>query len=399
MPVNTSFKRGLLLGAACLVATTAAAQEEGPRLSFRLEQRLEAGRNLGLDVPAEGTTFLSTTALDFGMVDQTPLESVELNGSIALVIENSPDTDGTEIDLGRPGVNLAYTREVPDAILSLGVRYRRDDVSALAEDLADADEDGTEIDYGASLYYETRRTTPASVFFEATYDGTEYEDRAPGSSLLGSDTVELRVGSNLRFSDSLTGTVSIARSREVDEADVVTRTTTLAFGMVQALRSGSASVDLEYATGDDEDRTTIIFGRSYALRTGSLAFRLGVTESDMGGTDLIGGIDWTQEIADATFTASLDRSVSYDGVTTEETSLGFTWDQRLDGVSSIAFDLSHDISKTPAETITETRYAATYSRAIAERAEFDIGVSYRIRDDLGGRAEAPLVFVAFGRDF
>lgn len=399
MPVKTSITRGLLLGAACMAATGAAAQEEGPRLSFRLEQRLEAGRNLGLDVPAEGTTFLSTTALDFGLVDETPLASVELNGSIALVIENSPDTDGTEIDLGRPGVNLAYTREVPDAILSLGVRYRRDDVSALAEDLADADEDGTEIDYGASLYYETRRTTPASVFFEATYDGTEYEDRPVGSTLVGSDTVEVRIGSNLRFSDTLTGTISLGRSREVDEAGTVTRTTIAELGLDYALQAGSASADLVFENGDDENRTTLTLGRNYELRTGSLGFRLGVTRSDLGGTDLIGGVDWTQDVADATFSASLDRSVSFDGVTTEETSLTLSWDQSLDEISSLVFDISHAISDSPAERITETRYAATYSRAIAERAEFDLGVSYRIRDDLAGRAESPLVFVAFGRDF
>lgn len=399
MRVNTSIKRALLLGATCLVATGAAAQEEGPRLSFRLEQRFEAGRNLGLDVPAEGTTFLSTTSLDFGLVDETPLESVELNGSIALVIENSPDTDGTEIDVGRPGVNLAYTREVPDAILSLGVRYRRDDVSALAEDLADADEDGTEIDYGASLYYETRRTTPASVFVELTYDGTDYEDRAVGSTLVASDTVELRIGSNLRFSDTLTGTVSLGRSREVDEAGTVTRTTTAELGLDYALRAGNASADLLFENGDSENRTTLTFGRNYELRTGSLGFRLGVTRSDRGGSDLIGGIDWTQDIADATFSASLDRAVSFDGVTTEETSVEFTWDQTLDEVSSLVFDLSYAISDSPLEKIEETRLAATYSRAIADMAEFDVGVSYRIRDDLVGRAESPLVFVAFGRDF
>ena len=90
-------RRGVLLGAgllgAGLSALPALAQDEGGlRMVFGLEQRFEAGRNLGLEVPDEGDSVSAETRLSFGLSDRTALSVLEFGASAALVIENTPDS-------------------------------------------------------------------------------------------------------------------------------------------------------------------------------------------------------------------------------------------------------------------------------------------------------------------
>lgn len=398
----------LIWGAAGLIAavggsaTAVSAQEAGGvRLTFGIEQRFEFGRNLGLAVPSEGSSKTSATVLSFGLFSETGLDRLEFTASGALVIENSPDTVGTEIDFGRPEVGFAYVREVPEALFSITARYRSDDVGALAEDLADATADGTQIDYGVTLRYEALRTSPASLFVEGSFDGTEYQDTTD-PTLLDTDTYGLTVGTRLRFSEVLFGTLSVGQSREVESSGAITETTTTRAGLDYAMANGSASVGLIFDSGDDEDRTTLEFGRTLELPTGSLSGRLGVTKSDVGGTDLVGGIDWTQELPAGVFTVSVVRSASYDTTlaeTTVDTGVALGWERAVNDVSSVALDLTWDLSDAPSERIEETEIGATYSYSLTVDASLDVGMRYRVREDLAGRAQSPLVFVALGRTF
>ncbi len=391
-----------LIAAVGLSATAASAQEEGGlRLSFGIEQRLEFGRNLDLDVPAEGSSKVAATVLSFGLLTETGLDRLEFTASGALVIENSPDTVGTEIDFGRPEVRFAYVREVPDALFSITARYLSDDVGALAEDLADSDADGTEIDYGVTLRYEAFRTSAASLFVEADFDGTEYKDTTD-PSLLDTDTYGLTVGTRLRFSEVMFGTLSVGQSREDEEGGLITDTTTVRAGLDYAMANGSASVGLIFDSSDDEDRTTLEFGRTVELPAGSVSGRLGVSQSDVGGSDLVGGIDWTQDLPDGALTVSVDRSASFDrttGETTVETGIAVGWERVVNDLSSVGLDLTWDISDASSERIEETEIGATYSYALTADASLDVGMRYRVREDLGGRAESPLVFLALGRTF
>lgn len=391
-----------LIAALGMSATAASAQEEGGlRLTFGVEQRFEVGRNLGLDVPAEGTSKVAATVLSFGLISETPLDRLEFTASGALVVENSPDTAGTEVDFGRPELRFAYVREIPEALFSIEARYLSDDVSVLAEDLADSAADGTEIDYGVALRYEALRTSPASIFVEGTYDRTEYQDTTD-PTLVDSDTYGATVGTRLRFSEVLIGTLSLGQSREVEDTGAITETTTTSAVLDYAMANGSASVALTFESSDDEDRTTLELGRTIELPNGSFSGRLGVSQSDEGGTDLVGGIDWTQELPAGVFTASVDRSASYDAAaaeTTVDTGVALGWERAVNDLSSVAVDLTWDVSDAPSERIEETEIGATYSYALTADASLDVGMRYQVRKDLGGRAEAPLVFLAIGRTF
>ena len=315
MPRTFPFRRmRALSGATCPAALLAVAFAGSPahaqdgggqRFTFGIEQRFEVGRNTDLSFDSEGTSATATTIFSLGVVDETALERVVIDASVGLVIERTPDSDGTEVDIGSPGLDFTYVREVPDASLTLGASYIRDDVADLADDLTDADAEGTQTNYGLRARYETFRTAPASLFLEAAFDGERYEDTIdPG--LVDTDTVTLTIGSNLRFSDVLTGTVSASREREEDEAGTVSTTDSLTAGLVYAMANGSASLQVGHEQSDDETRNSLTVGRSLEVATGSLSVTLGVTDSDAGGSDVIGSIRWTQQLGAGTMSVELD---------------------------------------------------------------------------------------------
>lgn len=393
------------MGAAILAASAASAQEApdgGFQLSFGIDQRFEYGRNVDLATPAEGDSATSTTRFSFGLSSITPLDRIEFGAAADLLIESSPDTDGTEIDFGRPDLSFSYVREIPDALLSVTARYVEDDVGALDDDLSLTGSDGTEIDYGVTLRYEGLRTAPASIFVEASFDGTEYRDTTD-PTLLDTETTALELGTVLRLNDVLSATLSIGQEREVEEPGTVTETTTTTAELEQVLANGTVFGSISQADDGTENRITLEFGRSLTLANGgSLTGRIGVTESDLGGNDVIASLEWVNPLPDGSITASLSRGVDYDTAaaeTTVDTRLDLGWTRDVNDRASIALDFSWALSDAPSEQIEETELGATYSYALSAASTLDVGMSYRTRDDLGGRAESPVVFVGIGRSF
>jgi hypothetical protein len=283
------------------------------------------------------------------------------------------------------------------------LRFISDDVDRLAEDLADATAVGTQTEYGIALRFETGRTTPASFFAEAAYDVLEYEDTVD-PDLIDTRTTTLAAGARLRFSEVTTGTFALGFTREDEDGeDDTTNTPSATFGLDYALANGAASVFLTQSSEDGgEDRTTFGIGRSLDLPSGALSGRLGVTRSDRGETDLIGGIDWTQTFPDGEIVFALSRSSSYDSdvdETTVDTDVALDWRHDFNTVSSIAFDVSWELSDAPSERVEETEFGATYSHALTADWRLESSVRYRVRDDIEGLAESPSVFLALGRSF
>lgn len=399
-------RHSYLLGAAIMAASPALAQgagEGGFNLSFGIDQRFEYGRNVDLDTPSLGTTARSTTLFSFGLSSITPLDRLTFDASMDLLIEDSPSTSGTEIDLGRPNLAFSYVREVPDVLLGVDATYREGDVDALDDDLTLSGTAGTQTDYGVTLRYEALRTAPASVFLEMSFDRTEYQD-VTDPALVDSDTYGVTVGSVLRLNDVLSATLSAGRSREVEDAGPVTNTTTLSAELTQTMANGTIFGSLTHEDDGTEKRYTLEFGRSLGLANGgSLTASAGVTHSDQGGSDLIASLDLVNPLADGAITASLSRSASFDdgppAETTVDTRLALGWTRNVNERSSVALDLSWAQSDAPSETIEETELVATYSYLLAAESTLDVGFSYTTREDLGGRANSPLVFVGIGRNF
>lgn len=441
-------RRGVLLGAgllgAGLSALPALAQDEGGlRMVFGLEQRFEAGRNLGLEVPDEGDSISAETRLSFGLSDRTALSVLEFGASAALVIENTPDSDGTEIDVGRPDLSFAYTREVPNALFGVTAHYREDDVDAFDLDLTDDADEGTRTDYGAGIRFETGRTAPLGFAAALSHDVTEYHD-VTDPDLNDIRTTRLDLETRLRFSEVLTGRISLAASRaeEEDAADTLTesltafagfdylvserlslglslghtRIDTEEFGITTrdtgpfaqldldyAMPNGSATAALSVATDADEGtRTTFEIGRALDLPRGALSARLGVTHADAAGTDLIGGLAWTHALPDSRIEVSLERSVYYDDdddETAVNTAFDIVWSHDVNALSTIGLDFSYEVSDAPSERIEVAGIGATWRYALTPDWHLDTGMRYRVRRDLDGRAESPSIFVSLGRSF
>lgn len=364
--------RGACLALAAGTAATGAAAQDvgGVRHTFDVEQRFEFGRNLDLATPAAGSSAVAATVLSYGLFSETPLDRLAFTASGALVIENSPDTAGTEIDFGRPEVGFLYVREIPDALFSVALRYVSDDVSALTDDLALADASGTEIDYGVTLRYEALRTSPASIFVEATFDATEYEDTTD-PSLVESDTYGLTAGTRLRFSEVMDGVFSLGVTREEDAGGIVADTFIIRAGVEYEMIDGIAAVFLTREEGDTEDSTAL-------------------------------DLDWTRDLPDGALSLGVGVSQTFDSVAgerTDETDVEIGWTQTVNDESAIALSLSWAQSDAPSEQIWETELGATYSYALTDDASLEVGASFRERDDAGGRASSQLLFVAIGRSF
>lgn len=442
------FRRTVLQGAGLLGAGFAAlpalAQDEGGlRMVFGIEQRFEAGRNLGLEVPDEGDSIAATTRLSFGLSDRTALSWLELNASTGLVIENTPDSDGTEIVVGRPDLTFAYTREVPNALFGVTAHYRRDDVDAFDRDLTEDADEGTRTDYGLGLRFETGRTAPLGFAASLSHDVTEYQD-VTDPDLNDIRTTRLDLETRLRFSEVLTGRIGVAASRaeEDDAASTVTESLTGRVGFDYAVSerlnlglslghtridteefgvttretgpfarldlnydmpNGSATAALTVITDADEGtRTTFEVGRTMDLPMGALSARLGVTRSDAAGTDLIGGLLWSRALPDSRIDISLERSVSYDDdddETAVNTAFDVTWSREVNALSSIGLDFRYEVSDSPSERIEVAGIGATWRYALTPDWRLDVGMRYRVRHDLDGRAESPSAFVSLGRSF
>ncbi|HMS93881.1 MAG TPA: hypothetical protein PKA03_01415 [Tabrizicola sp.] len=393
------------LAASCLAGTSSFAQdaEGGLRLDFGIEQGFEYGRNIGFAVPAEGSTARSATELSFGLFSSTPLDRLELTASGALIVENTPDTDGTEAEFGRPRLAFSYTREVPDALFGIALSYTEDSVDRLSEDLSDTDSSGTQIDYGMGLRFEVRRTAPASLFFAADYDVTEYDDTVD-PDLIDTRTTTAMAGTHLRFSEVLAGSFSLRFTREDEDGSLATDDAlTASFDLERDLPNGSATLEFSQVNRESgDDQTTLVIGRTLDFPSGGLSVHLGATRSTSDGADLVGGLAWTHALPDGEVSASLGRSVGYDisadeTIITTEMSLG--WLRQVSSVSTIGLDLSWSQRDAPSELIEVAEITATYSAALTLDWQLDSGISYRVRNDADGRAESPELFVSLGRVF
>ncbi len=396
----SSLRRGGLLTAAAVMSANVGAAEVV--LTLGLEQRLETGENVDLDIPEEGQTTTSDTRLTFGAVSQTELDLLEFSAGGALRFENSDQTDGTEFSFATPSAGLRYTREVPNSLFSIGASYLEDDVDEFEDDLTSSSLAGTRADTAADIRFETGRTAPVGVAFTTSFDRVEYTDTTD-PDLTDTDTYRANIDTILRFSEALEGRIGLGYEREEEEFLPVDETVFASLGVSSEVANGIASADLIFSTGDEEgDRTTFVIGRTLNLPASSLNARLGVTNRDEGDTEFVGGLAWTQELPRGSVELAFDQRVEFDEDADEDetiTVFSLSLAQDLNEVSSLGLRLFHEISDEPSDRSEYSEVAATYRYELTRDWGLDSGVRYRVRDDSDGRSESPDVFIALNRNF
>lgn len=440
-------RSGIAFGGFCAATTVlfpciAAAQEGGVLLTFGIENRLELVHNEALSVPAEGTDVANATFLSFGIRSETALDRLSFLASGAAIIENAAGDSGTELDFGRASVSLDYRREVPSALLEISASLRNDDIGTF-DDLAAADETGTQTDYSLSARIETGRTSAVGLALGIGYDATDYQDASDPELV---DVTEARADAAviLHFSDVATGRIGARYSEreeetpgttvtetlvsyagldysvserldlsaelgyaevETEDFDVIDRVTgpDLRLGATYDLPVGTVSALLRVTTDDEEgQRETFEIGRDLETPRDTISARLGVTRADTTGTDLVGSLLWDRALPDGSLGLELAHRVSFDDdddAEVQTSSISVTWLKNISEISSISLDISYEQSDSAVESIEQVSFGAGYTHRLTADWNLATGIDYRVRDDADGRARSPGVFVALSREF
>lgn len=421
---------GAAAGMLCLQALPAIAQETGDRatgLTFGIEQGLEVGENLGLDVPATGTSAIATTRLSLSYFDSTEVERFALDLDGVLRFAETPD--GSEGGFADPSARLSYTREAANAFLAVTARANQSDltfdrdISDFIDDDGTVDlpddfdltGDGTRNEYSVAAELTLRRRAPLSFVLGASYEVTDYTNTSSGT-LFDETTIGLDATANLRFSAISSGSVALAYDdiQTDDATETHRKISSLTFGysreLSPILRVG-ASLGLTHTdrellgpVNSTENETTARVEATRDLPNGSIGGNIGVTWPDEGGSELVGQIDWRQDLPTGSISATFtqEAETTTDGETRPTTALSVNYGYDINAVSGIDFGLTYLIASGTAtrNRVAESDVSVTYRRALTEDWALRTGLSYQTRDEeTVGSAESPFAFLNIGRTF
>ena len=429
----------------------------GMRLRLGIEQRVEAGRNLGLTVPAEGSTALSTTRFSAAFNSETRTQRLSISADSALRFGRTPA--GSVRGLDDPRLRFSYRREGTREELRLDGDWRRsqveflralsdfvgeDGIITLPEDFEDLTGTGQRTDYSLRGRLELGRDLPLGLVVNARHSAIRYSDTTNPDLF---DTRREGLDATLRLQLAPVATARLTAGREryrADDAEQTRRVTdrldlgldyeispvlrmdagigwrridTTEFGTTTRRQglAGRLGFDLErpdgryslgYDAGRDQTglRQTLRVDRVLARPDGEIRGGIGVTRSPNGSNDVIGDLAWRRDLPDGRLTARLSRSVTTtsDDETRLRTVLSLGWQQEINAVSSFGLGLDHSRSAATATAnrLDRTDLSARYTHQLTRDWALNVGASYGLRNEQGvGRSSAPLVFLTLGRQF
>ncbi len=463
-----SYKRAAICCAAGLglasadVATAQLADDiepGGALVTFGIAERIESGRNLGLEVPEEGTGTLASTILSFGLADETRTQRLFLDAVTALRFSNLPD-QGTDFDFGDAIVEFEYGREAANSGLELTAEFLRYDIGFQRSLLDYTDDDGiislprdfddltgtgirNEYELGAEIDF--GRENLVGYRFAIGANGIDYSD-ASNPDLFPSDTISGDAGIILNLSQRTIATLDLSAEYYEDESEGETERDTeeIRFGVTHEISSrarvfGSlgfididerdlvegdlvvtgpvgdlgyefdlpnGNITTDFATTRDTPGrlNTLAFGRRLDVTNGELFAEVGVARDSDGETDVIGALGYEREFGPHEVFARINRGVSvtdareYRPQTVADLGVVFG----LSDVSQIGLRATYALAEGTASEprVERIDLDAVYSHRLNRDWNLNTGVNFRSRDEEGvGRADSPLIFVSIGRDF
>ncbi|SFU02488.1 hypothetical protein [Sedimentitalea nanhaiensis] len=366
-----------LAGGVLVALSPALAQDEEEfgtlRQRLRVEQEFGVGENLGLEVPSEGSTSLSTTRLTYGLETKTRIQELALTVGGALRFGSVAEGNTLQTGFTDPLIGLRYLRDTGNADFSVDLDYRQSDISLTAPLWTFLDQDGIirpprdfgnirgsgeRRAYNVDTQLELGKNAPVGLRFTAGTNGVNYID-ATDTSLTDSDYNNLGLSALFRFNPVTTGYIDLYyqtyKNKDTLSTDRVTETVQAGFDRVLSARSslgfrfgytdvdttttnpftgidslakqsgpsGNISYVTELPNGDfattfdlsqnsEGQRGTLRFSRSMALPTGSLSANVGLTSFDSSDPQVIGGITWLHEMPRSSFNLRLNRDVYTD---------------------------------------------------------------------------------------
>lgn len=452
--------RRSIFGALCLPIPSVMAQDAGGvQVVFGVEQGIELGSNIGLEIPDEGNSISAPTRLTFGVSSETRVQRLSFEAGGTYRFENLDGENDSELDA--TNMALEYTRDGANASLGIFADYSVEQIDTLRTfddfvgdggvvelppDFTDLTGDGLRTSYGADVTLILgNEDAPLGFQFDLGTSGTTYDDTTD-SDLTNEERAYVTASARAQLSPVLTSTLG-AGYTYVDEDDA-TETKRDIWNIdagVSYLISPRTTIDagLGYVWNRTEETTGVtnfdgptgLLGVSYDMPNGVLgaildsrraedgtriqSFRV-LRDMDLpagplsasiglarGGSEdpaVVGSLNWVKALPSGSFTVRLDRSMVVDSdddlrVTTLG---GVDYRYDINAISSLIFDLSYAVSEASdaLDRVDEGSLTATYSRALTAEWDFNAAVGYRIRDESGtGQANSFLVSATIGRSF
>lgn len=438
------------------------AQEASPiSATLDLSQRFESGDNLSLDIPSEGSTNLSTTALTFNLSSETSVEALDFSAGGLLRLGDLPSNSDAQTGFGEPNLRLGYNRNTGNAVLSFDTFFRQSEVAFLRplEDFTDAEGNidlppdfndlngtGTRNSYGFSTSLETGREAPLGFIFDASARAITYDDTPVGSTLTDNWRIGAGITALFRASEITTGRLELDYDRfEEDNTEDLERDTysvllgvthelnditTIDFGLgyeeivthensgdeteegpigqigiTRIMPNGTADVSLESSRDQSGQRYTLQAGRTLNFALGQeLAASIGVTSLDGDDPNLIGRLQFNRELDSSRLRFNFNRQVRTDSDDNERltTRLGAGYDYDINSISGLSFDFGYSLAEgnTVSNEVARTSADVSYRRSLTEDWFMRTGVSYEYRDEENvGNTDSTSVFLTLNRSF
>lgn len=446
--------------AALMMALLPAMAQQTPgglRVTGGIEQRLEAGRNLALAIPAEGGTVQSVTRLSLGLNSETPTQRFSLDLGSALRLGHGPG--GRISDFDDPRLRFAYSREAARSELELSGSFRRsrveflralsdfadeDGVIVLPDDFEDLTGSGRRIEYDLRARLELGRDMPLGLTLDALHRGIDYTG-ATNPNLF--DTRRDDLGATVRMQLSPVATATLTAGRNRYRADNAARTRRITdrldlglaydvspvlrldagigwrridtrdFGVTTRREGAIGRIGLERDLPDgsifarftaDRDqagtRQTLRVGRALDRPDGEIRGEIGLTRGPAGGTEAIGELVWLRDLPSGRITARIARAVATTNIdeTRLRTVAGLAYRHEINPNAAVSLRLDHSQSAATAtqNRLRRTDLNAVYSHQMTPDWTLNLGANYRVRQEQGvGRSTAPSVFLSLGRQF
>lgn len=448
--------RAAILAAMGQCVVPAFAQEAGMVFHLGIAERLSHGTNLALETPAEDSTTLATTLLNFNMLSQTRAQTFAFDLSTGFEGGSEPII-GNHTGLADSAAKLAYSRESANSSIELGAFYRRNRVDFLQDlnsilgdlgaidlpdDLGDLAGTGWRNRFGADARLEMGTNAPLGLILSAGINGTTYSDTSDpdltnsqrkkfdavlrarlsevaegtlsfGYSLYDADDLEqtrretntVEAGLTYALSERATLTAGLGRA-VIDTRDtgITTREEgpTARLGLDFAMPNGSVGADFVVVTDQNGRRSTVMVNRALELPTGALSTELGVSKGESFDAVLVGALDWRQDLPRGKFTARAERKAKSDDADQAiSTALILNYGHDLTEDSALQFGLSYaQIDKTSGNQVDRANFSASYIRELTADWDMTMGLAWKMRDeDTVGRATSEEVFFSLSRDF
>ncbi|MEL7258415.1 MAG: hypothetical protein AAFN80_11330 [Pseudomonadota bacterium] len=429
-----------------MAVTPAAGQEDTPgglTLTYGISSTVRANDNFGLDSPSPGDSLIWDNELSFGLLKETPTDTLGLDLSGILRLSDTPaQSDGFDFD--DYSARFLYNREGANSRIETRARFNQVDLSfadpvrLILEDINNDDviddqdlivDDGTRQNSSFDFEFETGTNSPFGVGVKLGFDMRRYSDTTdPG--LFDTDTYNAELFTRMRLSSVAEGRIVLGYEeydaddvtqenretydvrfevdyeispvttletmigyRDIEETTIVPTVLTesgviASIGLTRELANGSAGVNLESDVSITGRRTTLSFSRDMELPTGALSARIGASNSDGNDdTDLIGSLEYIHNLPRGNFSALLERDARTDEDGDERVTslarLGYL--SLINASSSMLFEFDYVLTDETLVAGDRTREAATfratYIRELTRDWNLRTGYEYRMRDE------------------